>query len=47
MKNGKKCKVVIVQAADEVLRKIILEQRKTWFDEECQRVTAEKTQHIK
>jgi hypothetical protein len=29
MKNGKKCKGVIVQAADEVLGKIILQQRKT------------------
>lgn len=47
MKNGKKYKGVIVQAADEVLRKIILEQRKTWFDEECQRATAEKAHHIK
>jgi hypothetical protein len=39
--TGKKCQGVIVQAADKVLGKIILEQRKTWFDEECQRVRIE------
>ena len=37
-----KCQAAISQAADEVLGKIILEPRKIWFDEECQRVTAEK-----
>jgi hypothetical protein len=47
MKNGKKWKRVIVHVTDKVLGKIILEQRKTWFDEERQSVTAEKTQHIK
>jgi hypothetical protein len=45
--GGKKWKGVIVQPADEVLGKIILEQRKTWFDDECQRVTADKIQHMK
>jgi len=34
MKNGKKHKGVIVQAADEVLGKIILVQSETWFDKE-------------
>jgi hypothetical protein len=40
------CKGAIMQAADEVCRKVILEQRKTWFYDECQNVTAEKKYSI-
>jgi hypothetical protein len=36
------CKGAIIQAADEVLGKTILEPRKTWFDDDCQTATAEK-----
>jgi hypothetical protein len=40
--NWEKCKGAIIQAADEVLGKTNLEPRKTWFNDDCQRVTAEK-----
>ena len=38
-----KCKGAIMQEADQVLQKIILEQTKTWFYNECQNVTEKKT----
>jgi hypothetical protein len=37
---------IILGATEMVLQKITLEPRKNWFDDECQMVTAEKTQHI-
>jgi hypothetical protein len=37
-----RCKGAITQAADEVLGKTILEPKKIWFDDDCQRVAAEK-----
>jgi hypothetical protein len=37
-----KCKGALIPVAHEVLEKTIREARKIWFDDDCQRVAAEK-----